>query len=68
MGIMDKIKAAVSKDPAKANMAIDKAGGMAKVRTKGKYGKQIDTATTQAKRRVKTLDSTNAPRGRRGTR
>lgn len=68
MGIMDKIKGAVSKNPEKANVAIDKAGGMAKVRAKGKYGKQIDTASTQVKRRVKTLDSTNAQRGRRGTR
>lgn len=49
MGIFDKAKDFASKNPDKADMAVDKAGDMVDERTGGKYAEHIDKGQDMAR-------------------
>lgn len=49
MGLLDKLKSALSGNKDKAEGAIDKAGDMADDKTGGKYTGQVDKAQEKAK-------------------
>jgi hypothetical protein len=52
MSIIAKIKDWVSKNPDKANSAIDKVGDLVDKRTQGKYAQQVDKVQDAAKKNL----------------
>jgi MT0933-like antitoxin protein len=52
MGILDKVKDWLGKNPQKAGDAINKAGDFVDKRTGGKYAQHVDKAQDAAKKAV----------------